>query len=647
VERSLALERHEAALTAEAVGAFCRVALAGVAGGSFVSFDDELRVRFAEGLPLLRAAVGPMVGRRLPDVVPAASWEVLRGPYEAAIAGRTTRFDVAWEDSVFSVHVAPFVLPGGDPGALAVSHTVSLQRPPRTSLVEQTDGVAGSEELFRAVFDSVPVGITVVDSDGRWLRVNREGCRMLGYDREELIGAAFEDFTHPDDIEFGRRELAAAFTSDAASPEREKRYLHKDGSVVWVHARSERVRDETGKTLYLVVHLHDITERRVAQAHRRESDRRLHAIIDESPAVISVKGRDQRYELVNREFQEWCGLPVEQIVGRSAKEMTSGPVFEDGSAKDQLVLDGAGPTQDEDSLVREGHQRVYLTSRFPLLDDAGQVSAVCCSSVDITERRDEERARRERLESEVLIREALAQDRLILQGQPIINLASMQIEQAELLIRMQRTTDSNELVPPGEFLPAAERFGHIGLIDDWVVDQAVYHAGAGHRVEVNLSSQTISDVSQVDRIEQAVLLSGCPPANLIFEITETAIAEHLDAAHEFAVRLRTLGCSFALDDFGVGHGTFTYLKHLEVDYLKIDLQFVRDLLKDDSDRQVVEAIIGVAKQYGIKTIAEGVEDRATLEELQRMGADYAQGYWIGRPAPFHELWNLTVGQEQT
>jgi len=97
-----------------------------------------------------------------------------------------------------------------------------------------------------------------------------------------------------------------------------------------------------------------------------------------------------------------------------------------------------------------------------------------------------------------------------------------------------------------------------------------------------------------------------------------------------------------LDDFGVGHGTFTYLKHLSLDYLKIDLQFVQDLLSDESDSDVVHAIIGVAKQFGIKTIAEGVEDQATLLELQRIGVDYAQGYWIGRPEPLSQLWNPTI-----
>jgi PAS domain S-box-containing protein len=645
LSRLAELKTHEAALTATALDDFCRLALAGMPGGAFVSFDHELRVDFAAGLPPARAGVGPMVGRRLPDLMTAASWKVIRGPYEAALAGRTSRFDFEWDDAVFSIHVSPFVLPGGAPGALAVSYAVSGQRRLQAEIVGHEGAVAASEELFRRVFDSAPVGITVIGRDGRWLRVNLEICRMLGYERDELIGASIDEFTHPDDIDEDRGRLAAAFAGESELLDRERRCLHKDGSVVWVSARSERVRDETGKARYLVVHLQDISERRVAEGHQRDSDRRLHGIVDNATAAISVKGRDHRYQLVNRSFQQWCGLPSDRIVGFSAEEMASGPVFEDGSAKDQRVLDGAGPSQDEDVLPHDGIQRVFLTARFPLLDDFGQVDAVGCTSVDITEGREAERAKRERLQSALQIQEALAENRFVLYGQPIINLATMATEQAELLIRMRRTTADSELVPPGEFLPAAERFGHIGLIDEWVFDQAVQHAAAGHRVEVNLSAKTISDVGQVDRIERAVLASKCPPENLIFEVTETAIADHLDAAREFAIRLRTLGCAFALDDFGIGHGTFTYLKHLAVDYLKIDIEFVRDLLTDPSDRHVVQAIIGVAKQFDIKTIAEGVEDQAILKELRFMGADYAQGYWTGRPVPLHELWKPLADQE--
>jgi EAL domain-containing protein (putative c-di-GMP-specific phosphodiesterase class I) len=127
------------------------------------------------------------------------------------------------------------------------------------------------------------------------------------------------------------------------------------------------------------------------------------------------------------------------------------------------------------------------------------------------------------------------------------NLVSMKVEQAELLLRMRDADGSDKLLAPGAFLPAAERFDQIGLIDEWVLDRAVELAAAGHRVEVNLSAKTISDPRQIDRIEQVVIQSGAAPQNLIFEITETAAAENLEAARAFAVRLRQLGCAFALD----------------------------------------------------------------------------------------------------
>jgi EAL domain-containing protein (putative c-di-GMP-specific phosphodiesterase class I) len=279
----------------------------------------------------------------------------------------------------------------------------------------------------------------------------------------------------------------------------------------------------------------------------------------------------------------------------------------------------------------------FLTTRFPLFGDHGQIHAVCCASTDITERRLEEQSKRERLRCSELIYSALAQNRFVLHGQPILNLASMQPAKVELLIRMLKSRDGVDLVPPGEFLPDAERFDLIQVIDEWVVDRAIELATAGHHVAVNGSAKTISDLRQVDRIERAVVASRASAHNLVFEITETAVADNLVAARSFATRLHQLGCGVALDDFGVGHGTFTYLRHLPVDYLKIDMQFVRNLLRDREDRQVVEAIVGIARQFKIETIAEGVEDRHTMNELRRIGVGYAQGYFTGRPAPLPDL----------
>jgi PAS domain S-box-containing protein len=496
--------------------------------------------------------------------------------------------------------------------------------------------LGASEELFRSAFDHAPLGISVVAADGRWLKINDAYCRMVGYGREELIEKRFGDLTHPHDVAEDEEFVAGVAAGRGDSLERDRRYLHRDGSVVWVHVRAEVVRDQAGDPLYAISHLHDITDRKRSEEKLRDSERRLRAVIENTPSMVSVKGRDYRYQLVNSEFARVFGVSSDWIVGRRDEDILPASAIDEIRAKDRLVLDSGEVLQEETVALRNGQERVFLTVRFPLGDEEGAIEAVGAMATDITERRLDERSKRERLQCSELIYSALAQDRFVLHGQPIINLATMAVEQSELLIRMHKTRGGDELVAPGEFLPSAERFGLIQIIDKWVIARAVELAATGQRVEVNLSSKTICDQLQVVGIERAILASGAPPENLIFEITETAAAENFTAARAFAQRLRALGCAFALDDFGVGHGTFTYLRHLPVDYLKIDIQFVRNLLTDEADRQVVRAIIGVATQFEIKTIGEGVEDEATLTELRRMGVDFAQGYHIGRPMPLPE-----------
>lgn len=489
-----------------------------------------------------------------------------------------------------------------------------------------------SEELFRWVFDRSPNGMSVVALDGRWLRINDAFCRLLGYEPEELMGALISDFRHPDDLAEAREFVAAAVAGRLDSAERDERYVRKDGSLVWAHVRAEVIRDTAGAPLCFVSHLQNIAERRAAQDLVRDSQRTLRSVIDNTPAVICVKGRDHRYRLVNREFEQTFGVSSDWIVGRSDAEILPAGTIDAVRAKEQLVLDGGQVSHEEAITSDDGRERVLLTTRFPLFDEDGEIDAVCIASTDITERRLEERVKRERLECSELIYSALAQERFVLHAQPIVDLGSMQPTRVELLIRM-KVRGAEDLMAPGAFLPAAERFELISVIDEWVIDRAVALAAAGHRITVNVSAMTISDPRQVDRIEHAVIAAQAPPENVVFEITETAVADNLEAARTFGMRMRALGCAVALDDFGVGHGTFTYLKHLRVDYLKIGMQFVGNLLNDDEDRQVVEAIIGVARQFKIKTIAEGVEDQPTLEEMRRMGVDYAQGYWTGRPEP--------------
>jgi diguanylate cyclase (GGDEF)-like protein/PAS domain S-box-containing protein len=229
------------------------------------------------------------------------------------------------------------------------------------------------------------------------------------------------------------------------------------------------------------------------------------------------------------------------------------------------------------------------------------------------------------------IRAALDEDRLVLYAQPIVELATGRVVQQELLLRMRER--DGKLVAPLEFLPTAERCGLIGEIDRWVIAQATRIAGRGLPVAVNLSAASAGDPGVLDLIERELRRHGTDPGDLVFEITETAVMQNMDRGRVFAEHLVALGCRFALDDFGTGFASFTYLKRLPVQYLKIDIEFVRDLLDSQRDKSIVSAIVALAGGFDQKTIAEGVEDEETAEVLRALGVTYAQGYLFGRPHP--------------
>lgn len=231
------------------------------------------------------------------------------------------------------------------------------------------------------------------------------------------------------------------------------------------------------------------------------------------------------------------------------------------------------------------------------------------------------------------IRRALDEGQLVLHAQPIVDLASGRTVQHELLIRLDDPTEG--LILPGRFLPAAETHDLAPLIDRWVLDQATTLLRAGHGVQVNLSARSFVDTALPTAIERLLATSDAAPGQLVLELTETALLEDGPAAARLAERLRRMGCGLALDDFGTGYCALTNLKRLQPDALKIDLEFVRDATSDAASRRIIEAVVALASTFGIYTIAEGVEDRATLELLGELGVDQAQGYYLGRPAPLH------------
>jgi EAL domain-containing protein (putative c-di-GMP-specific phosphodiesterase class I) len=236
---------------------------------------------------------------------------------------------------------------------------------------------------------------------------------------------------------------------------------------------------------------------------------------------------------------------------------------------------------------------------------------------------------------------ALKDDGYVLEAQPIRDLASGEISQYELLIRMRGI--DGDVIPPAAFLYVAEHFGTIGGIDAWVAGQAIEllaeqrQAGSDLRLEVNLSARSLGDPALLSAIEERLDRTGIDPSRLIFEITETAAVSSFPQARAFADRLRELGCGFALDDFGAGFGSFYYLKHLPFDYLKIDGEFVANCVRNPTDRLVIAAVVDIARGMGKRTIAEFVTDEPTQRVVEDLGVDHAQGDFVGVPGSLAEL----------
>lgn len=233
------------------------------------------------------------------------------------------------------------------------------------------------------------------------------------------------------------------------------------------------------------------------------------------------------------------------------------------------------------------------------------------------------------------IHSALQENRLRLYRQEIVPVDSAIKEHKhyELLIRMLDL--QGQIIAPGGFIAAAERYDLMPLIDRWVVFTALaaYKKGSQEVWSINLSGESVNDDQFLEFIRTQFMKSGVPTQVICFEITETAAITNLSKASHFIRELRALGCSFSLDDFGSGMSSFGYLKYLPVDYLKIDGGFVKDMETDAIDYAMVEAINKIGQVMGLKTIAEFVENDNIRQHLKELGVNYAQGFGIHKPEP--------------
>jgi diguanylate cyclase (GGDEF)-like protein/PAS domain S-box-containing protein len=542
---------------------------------------------------------------------------------------------------------------------------VSVHDPDLHDRLERAERwIVAGETRHRLIVENATDGIWALNATGTADFVNRRLCEMLGREPEELLGRSPADFTDAP----GAARLAQASRRNGGSVE--LAFTHADGAPVWVAVSARRcdLAQAGAARVYVVTEL----------TPRREADQRLWRN-DERDRLTDTWTRGQFERLVQRALREehdGSALAVLSLDLDHFAHVNDALGHRGGDRVLQRVAALLARTlRAGDELARLGSDEYAVLLRGLDRRDAGRTAerllqalrderwrgmpsltaSAGLAAVDVRDvrRLDADnllvaadlalhRAKREGRDRWVMhtgdrgafrwvaeITDAIAEDRFVLYSQAIIPLDGGQRSE-ELLVRM--VGRDGQLVPPARFIPAAEEFGLIGEIDRWVVSQALVLARRGRPVEVNLSAQSLGDECIRAAVEAAVA-GGARPELLTFEITETAAARNLDVAREFATALARLGCAFAIDDFGTGFGSLVYLRHLPIARVKIDVQFVREMLSNPGDERVVAAIVSTARAMGQTTVAEGVEDAATLQRLAEIGVDFAQGFHIQRPRP--------------
>ena len=550
-----------------------------------------------------------------------------------------------------------------------------------------------AEQRFRRAFEDSATGMALVaidgDNAGRFLEVNQALCEIAGHSPPELCAMRFWDFVHPDDVERIGPNVLALARGDIATHQAEVRFMGKGENRRWAAFNASLVRDAEGEPVHAVVHIQDITERKRFEGqlkHLADHDaltalfnrRRFAAELEREVLAANRYGSGgavlvldlDHFKLVNDAHGHAQG---DKLIAEIAKALrkrlrATDTIGRLGGDEFGVILPWAGREQalnvaeELGEVVRAARvgsglegRRMTASIGVALFEDrrdtGGGEELLVEADIAMYDAKEagrdqvraydpgEDRQMREhaRLTWVDRIRDALDEGRFTLHAQPIEPLQAEDEERYELLIRM--IDRGGELVPPGSFLPVAERADLIHELDAWVVREAAGLLGrdreAGRSVvyEINVSSKSISKPHFLELVARELANAGADPSKLVFEMTETEAVVNVEQAAAFADGVRALGCEFALDDFGAGFASFYYIKHLSFDYLKIDGEFIEDLASSHTNQLVVQAVVEVASGLGKRTVAEFVTDKASLELLRAYGVDFAQGFHIGKPGP--------------
>lgn len=535
-----------------------------------------------------------------------------------------------------------------------------------------TDAADNPSSGVRALGDRCLWPLSVVSPDGTLLYVNRAAAATLGREPHELMGRNGLELVHPDDRERLVNELREVFAHQPsdnvttyrmrAGPGAEWRSfesiatnLTDDSSVngILLSSRDLTEVEAQARELHVAARRDPLTgllNRTALNERIAEMDR------EGIPLAVAVVGID-RFKLINDTLGHAVGdtvlttvahrlrasAPALTLIGRFGGDLFALLMPSLGEADARSVLWRAIDRVGELLYVAGHEMRVSMSGGFVVRDPSATVDSLFRDAdlalhrakrlgggrveVFTTAMRD---AAVGRLHIEADLRRAVRQGELALAIQPICRLHDRSARGAEALLRWRRPSQPTT---PDEFIPVAEETGLIIPLGDWVIDRAAQLAPhvPGARLAVNLSPRQLMTPGLTDRVARALAAHRCPPQALAFEITETTLIEHFDVTYEVLQRLRGLGCSVGLDDFGSGYSSLGYLRRLPIDFLKLDKSLIADVDHDPGAVAIVRAVLAMADALGLHVVAEGIETEAQETVLRQLGCPSGQGYLLGRP----------------
>jgi diguanylate cyclase (GGDEF)-like protein/PAS domain S-box-containing protein len=621
---------------------------------------------------------------RPPEDIPALLESVARNPDGIDRTG--TWHHMAKDGAVFDVEITSHALLfDGLRARLVLANDVTERK-------RAEEAVRAAEERFHSAFDHAPIGMNLLDLDGRLIQVNKAFCAITGYESGDLLGKTCQSITHPEDLEKDLKDMQRMAAGEIEHYQVQKRFVHSGGHPVWTMASRSLVRDRDGRPLHMVSQVEDITQRK--QSDMMLTHMALHdsltglpnralaldrlslalARTERHPSSVAVLFLDlDRFKVINDSLGHNVGDELLVAVAGRLREAVrpSDTVARLGGDEFVVVCEDIAGVDDAtriaqriaDALSRafdlNGEEVVLATSvGIALSSEPDDTPESLLRDADAAMYRAKEGGRNryevfdssmrveavERLELEQALRRALGRSEFRLFYQPVLDVETGTIVGVEALLRWEHP--ERGLLRPAEFISLAEETGLILPIGRWALQEACRQAQRWRQanpsrppltVAVNLSARQLAQPDVADMVAQALESTGTDPSQVWLEITESVLTGDTEATVGALRALKALGVRLSVDDFGTGYSSLLYLKRFPVDTLKVDRSFVAGLGTHPDDTAIVAGVVGLAQTLGLTAVAEGVETEEQRAALLALGCDLAQGYLFGHPEPPEDL----------